>query len=424
MKILITNTVALNTGDAAILKAIVKLLQLTLKTDIDFTVYDSQPEVAQNYYSDLKFRHLIYWQSPHLFQIKRPVRLIRYLNRLRIESGVWFFCKKLFPIANFLLTLEELKSVVDYQSADLILSTGGTYLVENYFLAPRILDYQITLALKKPLIFFTQSLGPFSNPKHQRAFRQIFDRALLILLRDFQSQKHLMAIGVQNEQMYVAPDVVFALANLQALDRAIQNSFSPSPKIAISVRFWKHFKTIEPALGQANYFQSIRALVTHLISQYNAQITFISTCQGIPEYYLDDSQAAQEIVGCLPESVQSAIAIDTEFHSPETLMEILDSYDLTIATRMHMAILSLSAGVPVFPIAYEFKTKELFDNLGQGQWTIDIEKIQPELLIQSVDQFIRELPTNREKLFVAVREQRNRVFESAELVRELLESSP
>lgn len=35
---------------------------------------------------------------------------------------------------------------------------------------------------------------------------------------------------------------------------------------------------------------------------------------------------------------------------------------------MHMAILALTSGTPVFPITYEFKTQELFNRLGLGEW--------------------------------------------------------
>jgi colanic acid/amylovoran biosynthesis protein len=48
--------------------------------------------------------------------------------------------------------------------------------------------------------------------------------------------------------------------------------------------------------------------------------------------------------------------------------------------------LALCAGVPVLPIAYEFKTVELFQSLGLGEITQDIEAVTPESLEQA---FIR-----------------------------------
>lgn len=56
----------------------------------------------------------------------------------------------------------------------------------------------------------------------------------------------------------------------------------------------------------------------------------------------------------------------------------LQDFDLCIGTRMHMCILSLISGTPVLPIAYEFKTQELFGEIGLKEWVTDIEVIEPD----------------------------------------------
>ena len=39
---------------------------------------------------------------------------------------------------------------------------------------PPIYDYRLSLSLGKPLVFFTQTLGPFIQPKYKEAFQDIF----------------------------------------------------------------------------------------------------------------------------------------------------------------------------------------------------------------------------------------------------------
>ena len=326
-------------------------------------------------------------------------------------------------MAKSVLNESELQqSLTDYSSADLIVSTGGTYLVENYNLDSRIFDYEMCLFLNKPLIFFTQSLGPFSVPKNRHSLRKVFAESLLILLRDQKSQSHILELGVENVRTHITADAAFALVNTKAVEEAQKISNLPqSPKVAISVRDWKYFKNIDPVLGRERYFQALRDLTMHLVEKYNAQVTYISTCQGIEEYWTDDSKIALDITNELPDNVADSVDVNRHFHSPKVLKETLKAYDLVIATRMHMAILALSVGIPVFPIAYEFKTKELFNNLDQGYWTVDIEEIESKILIDSVDLFINSIAEVCPTIFSAVQRERERAWESSVLLKETFE---
>jgi len=418
-KILITNTVALNGGDAAILKGMLKILKASFGIDTEFTIYDAQAEVASRYYPGMNFRSMIYWQKLDLFGLKRPMRLIRKINRIRVQFGTWCWSHRLIFVAKIILISEELTTLAEYKSADLIVSTGGTYLIENYSLTARILDYKISLWLKKPLVFFTQSLGPFSNRSNRNTFKKIFDQACAILLRDFQSLEHLRQIGVQNRNIYVTPDAAFALLDGSSVSESrYKASPSTAPKIAISVRKWEKYKNKNPVLGQRNYLHAIRDLTIYLVDTYEADITFISTCQGIPEYFLDDSMVALDIVGMLSPRVTQAVKVDREFHTPEDLTEILKMYDMVVATRLHMAILSLGIGTPVIPIAYEFKTQELFNKLGQGKWIIDIEEIESTTLITYMDRFLNSLKEIRQDLIPTIQKEIEQVYESCFFIKQ------
>ena len=70
--------------------------------------------------------------------------------------------------------------------------------------------------------------------------------------------------------------------------------------------------------------------------------------------------AAQAIHDVLPNDVKSHCHVATRHHHLLDLIQAYAGFDLVIATQMHSCILALCAGVPVLPIAYEFKTNELF----------------------------------------------------------------
>jgi colanic acid/amylovoran biosynthesis protein len=166
------------------------------------------------------------------------------------------------------------------------------------------------------------------------------------------------------------------------------------------------FPGADPNKGMSDYIDGICRLARWLCATYDCEILLISTCQGIPEY-LDDSAVAIEIAKRLTGTLPGGkVRVDREFHDPRDLQKILAETDLVVATRMHMAILALCAGIPVFPIAYEFKTAELFARLGMGKFVMPIESIRGDNTLELARDFLAELPSIRRPLFESVERER------------------
>ena len=412
MKIVISNTVALNGGDGAILVGLMRILREAFGTDVRFTVFDSHPEAAARYYPDVTFRPALFSHTIGL-PGRWPHRLLRVLRRARWRMAA----AHPFSLGTrLLLRKSERAALQEYASADLVVSTGGTYLVEIYPLEARLLDLEISLSLGKPLVLFTQSLGPFRAAHHRRRLQRIFSRAALVLVRDERSFRHVAELGVDVQRVRLAADAAFALADPQPAAPLRSRVWPAEPlRVAISVREWRHFQTATPSSGMASYLTSVAQLVQHLVQNHKARVTFISTCQGIPEYWTNDAKAAARIIASLAPDVQEHVELDDRFRRPDELIGRLRDFDLVVATRMHMAILALCAGVPVVPIAYEFKTTELFRTLGLAEWAHDIEAISAGSLIRSVDALIGDLAGVRQLVVQVVERERGRAMESGAL---------
>jgi len=404
VKILITNIVTLNAGDAAILYAMIDVFRAVFGENTEIIVFDKHGEAPGRYYAEPEFRKLIYLNGK--------------TKNLRFRVGRWAV-KHGIPVLQDVLSAAERRDLLEYKTADLIVSSGGTYLVENYSMTARIFDYELSLELGKPLVFFTQSLGPFAEEENRRALLPIFNRALAILVRDQHSLNNLEDLGVRNPNVHLAADAAFALSDPAAIQSAkTKTQVAGAPlRVAVSVREWSHFKSLDAAAGMKAYREALAALTEHLVDKYNAQVTFISTCQGMKEYWTDDSRVAQTIVDILPERIRGSVSVNTDFHQPAVLANMLRDYDLVIATRMHMAILALGVGIPVLPIAYEFKMHELFEKLGQPRWVQDIETMSAETLVDTADTFLQSLPDIREPLFSAVQKEYESAKASGQLVK-------
>jgi len=416
MKVAITNTVALNGGDAAILLCLVRMVRKAFGEDVEIIVFDSQPEIAARYYPGFTFRLLEMLPAP------LPKRRLRRLDRLleRVERVRFRTALRLLPVGlgSLLLRHSERRLVRQYAEMDLVIATGGTYLVENYDIGFRLGHFGLAQAAGTPVMLFTQSLGPFRKPRNRRSVKRVLSGARRILLRDARSRTHLIDAGVPESLMHICADGVFALADDVRLNAAAEGGRLPGQRlrVAISVREWSHFGSETPGSGMDRYCRAIAAVVEHLSREFDAEIVFLSTCQGIPEYWTDDSRTAARISELVAPELRDRVVVDRSFRRPDQLMEAYSGFDLLVSTRLHAAILALCAGTPVFPIEYEFKTTEVFAKLGLRDWIQDINTVQADTLPAKLGSFMRVLPALRGTLFRAVLSERDSAFQAVEVL--------
>jgi colanic acid/amylovoran biosynthesis protein len=212
-----------------------------------------------------------------------------------------------------------------------------------------------------------------------------------------------MALGVPPDAIRVAPDAAFLLAR-EDLPSAARSCPSGAPRVALSLREWPFFRSAD---GQAAYERAVGELCAWLVGEKQAEITCISTCQGIPEYWADDSRPAQRMAEGLPPGVREHVVVDHSFHPPRALRDHLAGFDVVVATRLHAAILSMTAGTPVVVIEYERKAYEVFGQMDLEEWVLDIEGIEGRQLIERVDRMLGQLGRVRERLAEQVARQRD-----------------
>lgn len=427
LRVLLTNTVLLNSGVAAMAIATIATLRRAFGPDTDITVYEERPAAAAKYYPELQLRQQLW--SRATWSLRVPFgRLRQWINgplgrfsRARFRRGLDWWCSGRRLLAALLLTRQERRDLAAYRNADLVVSTGGTYLVDEYDIEPRIHDFELTLRLGRPLVLFTQSMGPFRDDALRPRLVAVLEAARLILLRDPASLAHLRGIGVQNPNVHVVPDSVFALEDPVALARRFA-ARRPNERlrVAVSLRDWPYFKHATQAAGMAGYLEAVAAAVTMLVRRRGAQVTFLSTCQGVPEYRYDDAQVADRVVARLEPDVRAACAVDRDFHAPTDMPAILTAYDLTIATRFHMAVLSLLAGTPVIAIAYKFMTSELLACLGAPGWLCDIETMEAETFTTQVERCVEQRATVAEQMGRGVLARSELAIAVADLLRNTL----
>lgn len=419
--------VTLNTGDAAILQGAMNGLREAMPGPFRVIVHDTHPDVASRYYPDMEFHpwpsQAAVWQC----RIRTLSKLVRRVQAERALIGFALWKKGKRELARHLLRKHELESIVEFESATLIAATGGTYLTKNYGIMQRLLEYYIARASGRPFVFLTQSIGPAPTRWQMlrrldwRRLRGILEHVDAVFVRDGESLEHLRALGVRRQDILVRPDLAWLIAHTRSIPSHESDADDGRLHVGVGVRDWPFFSGSQPGVGMTSYLSAISALVEHVVTVHRMDVTFISTCQGIPEYWTDDSEVAERIWRQLPSDVQPSVSVSREHRSPGEMIDVLAAFDFVVATRMHLAILSMMAGTPVLPIAYEFKTTELFRALDEDEWVGDIEELESRALCEQVDRFIDELPMLAARLKEHVGRLRHAAFDAPLAIQELLD---
>ena len=383
MRILITNSVPLNGGDEALLRAAIGLLRDVFPGS-SCKVLCKDVEICRRYHPDLDLdTDLDYIGYPRTAAAQRM-----FAARLAIDDAIGprWAARLALATAN----ADERRVMAAYRSADLVVSCPGGFLHDFYDVERRFRGLELAMELAKPVVILGQSVGPFWKPRSKQRARQVLGRAAAILVREERSKRHLDDCGIDASRATLISDIAFYWRRMAP--HLFTVSRGPLRRVAMCFREWRETEgTAAQVVSKAVH------LCRHLLeSSRELEIVFLSTCQGIPEY-IDDSRLAREIVRLLPERLRARCVVDDARYGPEALIRRYSSMDGYIGMRLHGAILSMLGGTPAMAIAYEDKTPGIYGGLGLSAFQVDYRE-DAGGWVACADRFVGRLDEIRDRL--------------------------
>ncbi len=117
-----------------------------------------------------------------------------------------------------------------------------------------------------------------------------------------------------------------------------------------------------------------------------------------PTQFIMDPEPIRDIVRQLgaaaPEDAR-AVEAATEVTDVSSLVDILEQFDLVVATRYHGVLLALASGIPTVAVAYHPKTRDLMEHLGLGPWCLRLEGLTGPALLDRVTSMVSQLAAVR-----------------------------
>jgi colanic acid/amylovoran biosynthesis protein len=392
--ILIVNTHSvLNSGDASIVLAQVRLLQRKFPR-AQISITSRTPDLDKLYYEPLKIRVLPpFFPVPSLYP-----SLVGKIGQV-LKGGL--------SIAPKSQLLREIRK------SDLVVSSGGGYFFSHrrYLPGPMFLQnfFSVKAATicRKQVVMFPQSFGPLFSPLTARMLKGLLEneRVLKIYAREPTSQAFLQQLlnGAAIQKTELCPDLAFLLAKNQASSPKPWLLDLPKPVLALTARHWN----FPGAMSRRDQQEKRRLFLTSLEEaclefhrKWKGSIVIVPQARG-PGFLEDDRKDSQTIWRRLRPLVsgRNLAYLDLPpLMSPSEMIDIFSQADLVLATRFHSAIFGLALGIPVISIAYQAKSLSTLKWLGLDDWSLAMNEISPEKIIRLMERIFQESVPLREKI--------------------------
>ena len=387
MRILIINLhSALNLGDESIMRGTLKLLKKKYR-NAKFILMANHPESWKIIPNVNIVPSLInYLEKPNNI-LTKAFRFLEIIIKLLLRKK---------QTKNLNEYVEINKVIAAINQADIIYSCGGGNFYSNTLIGSNLVINLITLAyagiLKKKIIMLPQSFGPFNNKFHKFLVKFALKYPQKIFVRESLSHDLLTSIGVEEEKLFLLPDLALSLptAKKKIIDINLNN-------INIGITIINRGAQSKSFSNQLKYQHAIMDYIKYLISKKMFTISLLVQCFG-PSDDQDDEIITSSIYKEF-KPLSQKIYLQTKYKDSSSLITDISKMDLIVATRMHTAIFGLINYLPTLLIGYQPKSEGLFNLFDMQEYYVDIKNIDPDFLISKTENIIQNYPNIQGQIF-------------------------
>lgn len=346
----------------------------------------------------------------------------------------------------------------EYRSADIILDISADLFSDDFDYI-RMLKQSIEILsirlLRKPIIIFAQSPGPFRSKFIRHVIKSVFNKTTLITTREEISKDYLQSIGVSKTPIFATacPAFLFEATSKERVEQIFKQEGIPlDNEPLIGLTFCSFNISINPMriiiqnkwLNTMRYFlpklfynlvekrmKSVKFLDTHVATDLRpfAQAInylveeFHATVLLIPHVYeskssryhiLSDKGLAEKLYELTNLDNREKVKVIRKRYNAEDVKELIGKCDIFISGRMHAAIAAMTQNIPTIVIPYGHKFYGIMQMVGQQRCIC--EKTNADYIISKIDYVLREKEEISKQLEAKIPEVKERALLNAKLV--------
>ncbi|ESA37062.1 polysaccharide pyruvyl transferase [Leptolyngbya sp. Heron Island J] len=380
-----------NLGDEAMLAGMLRLLQRCLGPNYldQITVYSNDPE-------DTAMRHGVATLG-NQFPRRRREKWIQWMDHTLALWQHQFFI---------------------LGGGDL-LRDSSTRDVATTWLQP--LQRAMTLGCRT--IVLGISVGEIWKPQTKMAIVETLNRVNLIAVRDQGSQEKLQQMGV-TRPIYVISDLALQLTTtpMNFGSQAVSAPQRSAPKIAISIRsLTGRLPEIDQAV-EHRFYREMAQIIDYLVETKGATVSLFPFQTEKPNDRGQDNDE-DAINAVLQRSRQKQhVTAHGAFNSVEQALDVLQSFDLVIGTRLHSLILAAGLGIPLLAAVYDPKVSGFITEIEQQVNSFSIQQFTLDTVKPRLEALLSQSSQSQHRLIQAVERYRQQMTPIERKLCQLLDS--
>lgn len=348
-----------NTGDEAVLDSILDALKKKCKGQkLEITVLSNEPDKTSSLYN------------------------IKAINRWDMKA-----------------IYKEIKK------CDLLISGGGSLLQDvtsNKTVPYYLFIIKIAQLYKKDIVFYSQGYGPVNKKHNKYLIKRVLNKVDHIFVRDRNSKKALLDIGIKTPPIIVAADPVLGMVADRQADisarELIKKHGSKRKRVGIYLRPWKNDQLL---------IKKINTLAA-MLDKMGFDIFLI------PMQDPDDVEFLKKIApDKLPiHKVTDKLSIDEVF-------SLTGQMDMVIGMRLHALIMATAQGVPTVGLSYDPKVDDFMDMIGNN-YCFDVNEFDPKDIINSIKKQLEQIDIVEQDIIAKKEQLIEEAYKPAKLINKLL----
>jgi len=389
MKVLVINQCSTNKGDRAVLFFVLR--ELTRNGVDQITVSASNPEYWEDKpdFPDVAVRVIPWgWDTSRNKGVGFCGKVIHRVWKVILKRRIHFPLVRNALIAGkrpwYLRLLINKQFAEAVKDADMVLSTGGHHVTTMFVpdaVTPQIFDMAAALLYDKPLLLWSQSIGPFSfkSPKSKLMVQKILSSASRIFIRDDASAEQITKVGVSLEHVSKTRESVFGLCDI------VKSRIRPSERAEVmGVAVYVHTRAnqLKEHEEHRRYFAS---LIDHAIKAGYKVRFFPMELQGT------DRPCIEAVIKSVEKKENCEIV--EGFPGTSDHINAVAQCRIFVGHKTHSQIFSLVAATPLLAIAYHKKTEDFMAQFGLEKYCIADAQLSTEKLIKLFDEVNNNLNT-------------------------------
>jgi polysaccharide pyruvyl transferase WcaK-like protein len=292
-------------------------------------------------------------------------------------------------------------------ACDLLFFGGGSIIKELYGTVGRNRYATLLMVLatvtfthvlaRKPIVMSNIGVGPIATPWGRRLARLILRQVDVLSVRDDNSYRTCLQLGLAPGRVQRVPDAVFANPPAMFLSATSEVNGRARPGAAFQREPMQVALNLNYDIENPDNWETFQANLADALTALHTRRPLV--IHGLPMQSRGKVENDWKVLADFRERIPG---LEMQLHRPETHQEvarIIASCDLLLAERLHALVIAAILGLPCFALVYDVKVRELVANLDMQQYSVDVNHpFDPGDLVRRVDTLLNHADDARSLL--------------------------